>query len=347
MPSDENKRVVLYTDPDEHRKVATFDASRIAEDREGARRRATRAKSANTLRAYASAWRSFVTYCEKRDATYLPAHPAVVAAFLHWRASTLVSAHPQDPPHLPRFSVIGTAYSAIAHYHRNAGIPSPTDHPQIQAVLEGIANDLGTAAATQKTAVRIADLLRLADLRDASGTESLGACRDWALLLLGFASALRRSNLAALCVEDCHFEPDGLAIFVRKSKTDQRGKGRWVGVKRRERLCPVRAVETWLSRSGVTSGRLFRSFALNGALKLSMSPDTVDVAVKHAMSRLGHDPAKYGAHSLRRGFATDAAEQGRSLKAIMDQGGWVKAETAQGYMQRAKLFVNNPSDILP
>ena len=68
------------------------------------------------------------------------------------------------------------------------------------------------------------------------------------MICLGFASGCRRSELVALDVGDISFGDDGLEITIRRSKTDQEGLGRKVGIPYggRPRTCPVRAVRDWL-----------------------------------------------------------------------------------------------------
>src|SRR5207248_19441 len=82
----------------------------------------------------------------------------------------------------------------------------------------------------------------------ASGT------RDAALLLVGFAGALRRSELVALDVADLEERHEGLVITLRRSKTDQEGVGRPVGIPygSNPATCPVRNLRAWLDLAGIT-----------------------------------------------------------------------------------------------
>lgn len=331
MKSDETERLHLVPSVAEPLPLASFDEERIGDDLRGAEERAGRAMAANTVRAYGSAWDRFVGYCEANGSTSLPAHPATVAAYLHARAEGA------------RLSTVTTAYAAIAHRHRATGLTSPTDHPQVRLVVQGITRDLGRGA-TGKTPVRIEDLLALHDAHQ--GDTSLLWRRDWAVLLVGFASALRRSNLAALDVADVEIDARGAILTIRRSKTDQEGKGRFIGILRRPKLCPVRAVETWVREGGVHDGPLFRSLTRWGTVRAGRMPDeTVDDLVKRRVDELGFDPRGYGAHSLRSGFAT--AAKAKSTRDVMDQGGWADPRQALRYQRKASLFDDNPTDILP
>src|SRR6185436_4161351 len=83
---------------------------------------------------------------------------------------------------------------------------------------------------------------------------------------LGFAGAFRRSELVALDVEDCAFGKDGLTVTLRRSKTDQQGAGRKIGIPygANPETCPVRTVQVWIEQAGMTAGPLFRSINRHG-----------------------------------------------------------------------------------
>lgn len=90
--------------------------------------------------------------------------------------------------------------------------------------------------------------------------------RDGALLLVGFAGGFRRSELAALDVEDVRFTDEGMVITVRRSKTDQEGAGREVAICRGGRLCPVKALRGWLALAEISQGPIFRSVHWRGTV---------------------------------------------------------------------------------
>jgi integrase len=123
-------------------------------------------------------------------------------------------------------------------------------------------------------------------------------------LLLGFAGAFRRSELVALDVEDCQFSNDGLTITLRRSKTDQEGQGRKVGIPygSNPETCPVRVLQAWMEQAGLTTGPLFRRLNRHGQVKAGRLSG-IDVAriVKKLAERTGLDAAKYAGHSLRAG----------------------------------------------
>jgi integrase len=93
--------------------------------------------------------------------------------------------------------------------------------------------------------------------------------RDRALILFGFAGAFRRSELVALDVEDCAFGKDGLKVTLRRSKSDQDGAGREIGVSfgSNPETCPVRTMQAWLEQAGINAGPAFRSINRHGQVQ--------------------------------------------------------------------------------
>jgi hypothetical protein len=87
---------------------------------------------------------------------------------------------------------------------------------------------------------------------------SLRELRDRAIMLLGFSGAFRRSELVALNLGDIEWTTEGALVSIRRSKTDQEGFGRKVGIPRGDIACPVTALEAWLEAAGISEGAVFR-----------------------------------------------------------------------------------------
>src|SRR5262249_16099636 len=151
--------------------------------------------------------------------------------------------------------------NAIAVAHRAAGIESPTRVESVRATLKGIKRTLGTAP-IQK-APTLTEYIRA--MVDATGEGLIGA-RDRALILLGFAGAYRRSELVGLDRDDLVFSKRGLTVTLRKSKTDQEGAGRKIGIPygSNPETCPVRVTQAWLEHA--STGAVFRSINRHGRL---------------------------------------------------------------------------------
>jgi len=178
---------------------------------------------------------------------------------------------------------------------------------------------------------------------DATDGGLIGA-RDRALILLGFAGALRRSELVGPDVEDCAFGKDGLTVTLRRSKTDQEGQGRKIGIPygSNPETCPVRTTQAWIEEAAITTGPLFRSLNRHGQSQPGRLGG-IDVArvVKKLALRAGLDAAKYAGHSLRAGHATGAAMAGASERSIMNQTGHRSLQMVRRYIRDGSLFREN------
>jgi site-specific recombinase XerD len=191
---------------------------------------AQRSKAESTLRGYRSDWREFCAWCEAQRLTPLPATASAVAAYIAACASWL------------KVGSIERRLNAIAEAHKATGCESPTAAGIVRATLKGIRRTLGTAPA-QKAPTLTEDIVAMV----ASADSGIIGLRDRALMLLGFAGAFRRSELVALDVADLEFNRDGLTATLRRSKTDQEGAGRKVGIPygASPETCPVRTLQAW------------------------------------------------------------------------------------------------------
>jgi len=229
--------------------------------------------------------------------------------------------------------------NAIAEAHKAMGVESPTSSGIVRATLKGIRRTLGTAT-TQKAPALIDDIRAMVEATDAG----LIGARDRALILLGFAGAFRRSELVGLDIADCAFSKDGLTVTLRRSKTDQDGMGRKIGIPygSNPETCPVRNVQAWIERAALSGGALFRSINRHGHVQPGRLSG-IDVAriVKKLAEAAGLDVAKYAGHSLRAGHATSAAIAGASERSIMNQTGHRSVQMVRRYIRDGSLFREN------
>lgn len=268
-----------------------------------ARAYAQDARSANTLRAYESDLRSFCSWCQARGVTCLPATAETVSLYI---ADVAESVKP---------STLQRRLAAIAVAHKAAGYESPTAHEVVRSVLAGTRRRLGVAQ-TQKQALAVEDVRAIVgELGDDLAID----VRDRALLLVGFAGALRRSELVALDVADVAFEKQGIVLTLRRSKTNQEGNTEEIAIPygSDHNTCPVRALQAWLEH--VAEDALFRSIARGGHIGGRLSDHSVALIVKKRAEKAGIDPALVAGHSLRSGFATSAARAGKDEASIMRQ----------------------------
>jgi site-specific recombinase XerD len=284
-------------------------------------------KAENTLRGYRADWREFGAWCESHGICPLPAAADAVASYIAECAGRL------------KVGSIQRRINAIAEAHKAVRLESPTHHAMVTNTMKGIRRTKGTAPA-QKAPALTEDIRAMVDATDAG---IIGA-RDRALILLGFASAFRRSEIVGLDVEDCTFTKDGLTILLRRSKTDAVGAGRKIGIPygSNPETCPIRVLQSWMELAGISTGPLFRSISRHGRVRPGRLSG-IDVArvVKKLAERAGLDPVKYAGHSLRAGHATSAAIAGASERSIMQQTGHRSVQMVRRYIRDGSLFRDN------
>jgi site-specific recombinase XerD len=301
--------------------------ARLADVAERTRDYVAAAKAPNTLRAYRADWRHFAGWCERHALESLPATPETVALYL----SALAGQR--------RAATLQRRLSAISQAHQAAGLEPPTKAAAVRAVWAGIRRTHGTAQ-TGKAPVVVDELRRMVDALPAS---ALGA-RDRALLLLGFAGAFRRSELVGLDVADARQTADGLVVTIRRSKTDQEGAGREVGVPygSTPATCPVRAVRTWLRARTVDGPALFCAFDPHGRqVPGRLSDRAVARIVQRTAAAAGLEAASYAGHSLRAGLATSAAAADVPERVIAQQTGHKSMAVLRRYIRSGSLFREN------
>ena len=172
--------------------------------------------------------------------------------------------------------------------------------------------------------------------------------RDRALLLLGFAGGFRRSELIGLNCNDVVLVRQGLEVTLRRSKTDQKGAGRKIGIPHgRGRWCPVVALDQWRVASGITEGALFRPVDRHHRVgPKRLSAEAVCLVVRERVKAAGIDPGNYSGHSLRAGLATSAAQAGVSSWKIRQQTGHASDDMLAKYIRDGELFVGNAAGAL-
>jgi site-specific recombinase XerD len=284
----------------------------------------------NTRRAYAGDWSRFAAWCAGHGACALPADGATLALYLTDLAQKGA-----------KVSTLTRALAAISVQHRDNGHDSPRSDRRVAAVLAGIRRTVGVAA-TKKAPLTVEALRTVVQALPVG----MAGVRDRAVLLLGFAAALRRSEIVALDVGDLEFTTDGVKVTIRRSKTDQDGEGRVVGVPHgRKDTCPVRAVRAWLDASGIVEGAVFRRINKAGRVEggQGLTDQVIATIVKCACQAAGVE-GDFSGHSLRAGLATSAAKAGKGLDAIMRQTGHKSEHVARGYIRLATVFDANAAD---
>jgi hypothetical protein len=212
------------------------------------------------------------------------------------------------------------ACAAIAAAHETEGEPNPMTDQSVRAVRRGLRRILGTAPRRQSRPLSTDEIRRMVAQIDR--TTARGA-RDAAIILLGFASALRRSELAGLQLDDIEPKPEGLLVRVRKSKTDPEAHGQLVGVAHgsHAETDPVTALDAWLAIRGTDPGQLFTGFHLDRIGSRPFTGSGLARMLKERAAAAGIPSERVSGHSLRAGHATTAATNGVGLDRIAAQTG--------------------------
>ncbi len=291
---------------------------------------AENARAAATKRAYASDWAHFTEWCEVYGLAPLPAAPAIVGTYIAAHANSLAVA------------TLTRRLATIAVAHRHADYQIDTKHRAIADVMRGLRRTKGTAQ--RQAAALTTPLIRRTS---ATCADRLIDLRDRALLLVGFAGALRRSELVGLDVADVVEVPEGLRITIRRSKSDQDGEGQVVQVGRTGRdTCPVTALAQWRDAAGIVEGRLLRSVDRYGRIGTSLSGRAVAQIVQRRARLAGLDGALYSGHSMRSGFASSAAEAGVEERVIAKQTRHKSMMMLRRYIREGELYrVNLAAEI--
>lgn len=287
-----------------------------------------RSHAASTLRAYRSDWMHFTRWCESHALTVLPADTQTVELYLTELAEAGY-----------KVSTLSRRISSISVAHQAAGYDSPTRTIQVRTLFRGIRATHGVGQ-TQKRPLRTDELRRITRALP----DTYRGVRDRALLVIGFAGALRRSELVALDVEDVEFTEQGLTVRIRSSKTDQEGEGETIGLPygSHPETCPVRVLRAWLNMAEIATGPIFRRVRRGDVLcGARITDQTVAHVVRRYAATLGYNPADFGGHSLRAGLATAAAEGGAPERAIMAQTQHKSVQVVRRYIRKGTLFTEN------
>jgi site-specific recombinase XerD len=282
-------------------------------------------KAASTRRVYNSALRAFSAWRREAGRSGDDVDAGDIAAYFADLADRGVSA-----------ATVNGHASAIGWAMRQAGAEPIFRDERVQTVLRGIRRTIGAPAKGKDpaTAGIVSQIVRHIPA-------GLKGKRDRALILIGFAAALRRSELVALDVEDVRREQDGVVLTIRRSKTDQEGFGAEIAVPDGMKLKPVAALDAWIAAAKIDSGPIFRSFAQNGAIGDRLGAQSVAHIVKRRAAAAGLDPESFAGHSLRAGFVTSALSAGADIFRVMDVTRHTEVRSLRAYDRRARAFDNH------
>ncbi|WP_085033000.1 site-specific integrase [Ensifer aridi] len=301
------------------------------------------ASSANTRKAYAADWKHFSAWCRRQNLSTLPPDPEVVGLYITACASGTMERGGKPNS----VSTIERRLAAIGWNWAQRGMPLDRKDRAIATVMTGIRNK-HAAPPRQKEAILPEDLIAMLETLDRG---SLRGIRDRAMLLIGFAGGLRRSEITGLDLGRDQSE-DGrgwIETFDKGLLVTLRGKTGWreveIGRGSSDATCPVAAVETWIKFARIAKGPLFRRVTGQGK---NVGPDRLnDQEVARLVKKTavaagirGDFPEierglKFSGHSLRAGLASSAEIDERH---VQKQLGHASAEMTRRYQRRRDRF---------
>lgn len=279
------------------------------------------ALSDNTRRAYRNDLAQYTAWGGR-----IPASPDFVAAYLTAHAGVL------------SIATLQRRLVSIAKGHTMLGYLNPVQSDLVKLTMRGIQRIHGRPQEQVSPILKEDLVVMLSHIPD-----TIKGKRDRALLLLGFCAALRRSELASVKVEDLSFTSQGLVLMLPRSKTDQTGQGRKIGIPYgRGKICPVLSIKDWMTYLGVDAGPLLVPITKGGVLGHDgISDRAIADIIKHYAEKAGLNPASYSGHSLRSGLATSAAQHGISSWKIRQQTGHKSEQMLARYIRDGDLFTDN------
>lgn len=300
--------------------------------------------SKNTLKAYKNDLKMFEDWCKENNRTVLPASVGTMMDYVIYISGKHRVFDKKKEEWVDRealsWSSIERKVAAINFIHMEMEYPLPTSHRKFKNTMEGIRRELGVRKKRKKP-LMVDSLLEIVNGLD----ESMKGIRDKALLLLGWAGGMRRSEIVSLDVEDIEFTRYGMKVLLKRSKTDQDGKGQEIIIQWgiNEQTCPVLAVQKWLEVSGIEAGAVFVAVAKGGKLKkdVRLMDRAVSQVVKKNVEKLGLDPKDFGGHSLRAGVITQAKRDGKEDHDIMKHSRHKTYDVYRQYIREDDLVKNN------
>ena len=273
----------------------------------------------STLRAYRADFKVFKNWCDTNQIDPLNSSPERVAEFVHYEAKSKSTA------------TIRRRIASLSSLFTLNKLDDPTRSPEVVLALKRIHRQKGRA---QKQAYPLTrDLLD--QLLEVCGDDLKGQ-RDRVMLLLGYETMRRRSELCAFRFEDIEALPHGrTAIRLRFSKTDQYGEGKLLPVSNEL----VQAIRGWQTMAKLKCGFILRGLTKNGGARNSLSPSHINLRLKELADEINIQPSTdLSGHSFRVGAAIDLLEIGESLEKIMLRGGWQSEATAIKYLRGWRGF---------
>lgn len=235
-----------------------------------------------------------------------------------------------------RSKTIATYLCGIVHWYQSKGYDISLSSKGIKKTMKGMYRILGYAT-RQKAPATIDKIKELIEALP----DNENRTRNKAMILFGYVTACRASELLSIRMEHLQEHRDGYILTVPRSKTDQCGKGmtKIVPYGSNPDTCPVRALQDWLRFGNITSGYVFRPF--DSTKKTWPDSPLSYEGLRDVLKRLTDYDPNIATHSLRAGFVTEAAKHGASEYSIAQQTGHVCMESVRMYIRMGQTFANS------
>ena len=273
----------------------------------------------NTLRAYRADFKVFSAWCIGNEINPLNASATEVASFVEAQAQHRTTA------------TIRRRIASISTLLKLNSYPDPTRSPEVILALKRVHRQKGRAQKQASPLTR--DILE--QLIAVTGRDLVGM-RDRVMLMLGYETMRRRSELCSFRFEDIEYlAHDKIGIWLRFSKTDQFGEGKFIPIS----LALAAAIENWRLTLKVNGGYILREVTKTGRTQAHMRPGSINLRLKFLQrSAKLNEHAELSGHSFRVGGAIDLLEAGESLEKIMLRGGWKSESTSLRYLRNWQAF---------
>jgi site-specific recombinase XerD len=278
----------------------------------------------STIRAYQADFQDLIRFCNERDESALPTNPQLIVQYICKLVDTGRSS-----------ASIRRAIAGIATIHKLNRLKDPTKDPDVLLEMRRMHRKLGRSS-KQAKAVTLEILEKLLDATEIN----MRGIRDRALLLVAYDTLCRRSELAALQIDDLNFiKVNGdtiITILIRRSKTDQESLGRILQLSRRASI----ALNDWIQQLRSSNGQLFRGINRGNSITPSLGASQINRIYKKIGKAAGLDNKLVqgiSGHSMRVGHAQDLVASGTSMPIIMSKGRWSKVDTVMRYVAHIQL----------
>ena len=328
-----------------------------------------KSKAKNTQDKYQGDWLKFIDYCNYKykcsplDVDDMDSVYALTANYMDWLHEDPEAKILKGASNIPGREKVNnnpyssTAYKAstiqrilasITYKYRVNGFQFDRKNPNISETISAIVRDEKNNKSGQAKELLKKDIEQIID-KIPTDNEDIRNIRDKALILVGFYSFCRRSELLGMKFEHLNFEEDGIQVLIPFSKTDQKGEGRMIYLpKNNTTYCPVKALKNWLESALIDTGPLFykinkanniEKYILNNKnQKVSLTDTSFVLILKKRAQEAGLDNCdKISGHSLRIGSITQARMNGVPTHEIMAQSGHKTTQMIDRYTKLTNI----------